>query len=93
MDTILLTGVTGQVGSSLAPRLQEKGHRVLYLIRPGEDGAAGRLRSVLDVMREEDIAIEGDITQPNAGVSRAEMRRWKGRVDKVVHGSASVKFA
>jgi len=92
MDTILLTGVTGQVGSSLAPRLQEKGHRVLYLIRPGEDGAAGRLRSVLDVMREEDIAIEGDITQPNAGVSRAEMRRWKGRVDKVVHGAASVKF-
>lgn len=40
MQTILLTGVAGQVGSALAPLLQEKGCRVLYLIRPsGEKDA------------------------------------------------------
>jgi len=93
MSTILFTGVTGQVDSSLAPLLQERGHRVLYLIRPnnGQDATA-RLREVLPHLRETDIAINGDVTLPNAGISEAERKKWKGQIDKIIHGAASIKF-
>ena len=93
MSTILLTGVTGQVGSSLAPLLQERGHRVLYLIRPnnGQDATA-RLREVLPYLRETDIVLSGDVTLPFAGISEADRRKWKGQIDKVIHGAASIKF-
>ena len=93
MSTILMTGVTGQVGSTVAPLLQERGHRVLYLIRPsdGKDAVA-RLREVIPDLRENDIAISGDVTLPFAGISEVDRRKWKGQIDKVVHGAASIKF-
>lgn len=94
MQTILLTGVTGQVGSALAPLLQENGYRVMYLIRQsGEKDAQARLREVLPNLREGlDIAINGDVTLPNAGVSDADMQKWKLQVDKVMHGAAAMSF-
>ena len=94
MQTILLTGVTGQVGSALAPLLQEKGYRVLYLIRPnGEKDAQARLREILPNLREGmDIAIGGNVTLPNAGVCADDLQKWCGKVDKVVHGAAAISF-
>lgn len=94
VKTILLTGVTGQVGSALAPLLQENGHRVLYLIRPsGEKDAQTRLREVLPNLREGlDIAINGDVTLPNAGVSDADIQAWEWKVDRVMHGAAETSF-
>lgn len=94
MNTILLTGVTGQVGSALAPLLQEKGYRVLYLIRPGGGkDAAARLREVLPyVRREADIAIAGDVTLPYAGFNETERRKWRGCIDKIVHSAASIRL-
>lgn len=93
MSAILFTGVTGQVGSSVAPLLQEKGHRVLYLIRPsqGKDAKA-RLREVIGQVGENAIAISGDVTLPNAGISESDRNEWKGKIDKIVHGAASIKF-
>lgn len=92
--TILLTGVTGQVGSALAPLLQEQGYRVLYLIRPdGEKDAQARLHEVLPNLREGlDIAINGDITLPNAGVSDADIQAWEWKVDNIMHGAAATSF-
>lgn len=94
MQTILLTGVTGQIGSALAPLLQEKGCRVLYLIRPnGEKDAQARLREVLPNLREGlDIAISGDVALPNAGVSDADIHAWEWTVDRVMHGAAATSF-
>jgi len=94
MQTILLTGVTGQVGSALAPLLQENGCRVLYLIRPcGDKSAQARLCEVLPNLREGmDIAISGDVTLPNAGVNDADIQKWKHQVNKVMHGAAAISF-
>ena len=94
MQTILLTGVTGQIGSALAPLLQDNGYRVLYLIRPsGEKDAQARLCEVLPNLREGmDIAIDGDVTLPNAGVSDADIQKWKHQVNKVMHGAAATSF-
>lgn len=91
--TVLLTGVTGQVGLSVAPLLQERGHRVLYLIRPIRNkDAVVRLKEVLPNLRETDVVISGDVTLPHAGISEADRRKWRGKIDKIVHGAASVKF-
>lgn len=37
MLTILITGATGMVGSSLVPILREQQNKVLYLIRSSKD--------------------------------------------------------
>lgn len=93
MSTILFTGATGQVGSSLAPLLQKRGHRVLYLIRANNDqDVVTRLRGVLPYLRKEDVVINGDVTLPNAGISEEDRKKWNGRIDKVIHGAASIKF-
>ncbi|MEO8343056.1 MAG: SDR family oxidoreductase [Gallionella sp.] len=94
MRTVLLTGVTGQVGSALAPLLQKNGYRILYLIRlSGEKNIQARLREVLPNLREGmDIAINGDVTLPNAGVSKEDVQKWKRQIDKVVHGAAALSF-
>ena len=94
MQTILLTGVTGQVGAALAPLLQENGYRVLYLIRPSDNkDAQARLREVLPHLREGmDIAVRGDVTISNAGVSVADIQQWKHKIDMVIHGAAAISF-
>ena len=93
MSTILLTGATGQVGSQLAPLLQRRGHRVLYLIRAKDQPQAdSRLRGILPQVRKNDIAIAGDITQPLGGIEQSWIREWRGCVDKIIHCAASIKF-
>ena len=94
MKTILLTGVTGQIGSALAPLLQDKGYRVLYLIRPsGEKTAQMRLAEVLSKVREGmDIAISGDVTLQNVGMSHEDIVKGNWAVDIIVHRAASVAF-
>ena len=93
MSTILLTGVTGQVGSQLAPLLQKQGHTVLYLVRAGNHRqAVNRLHKVLPRVQENDIALAGDVTQPLGGIKPSQVRKWRGAVDKIVHCAASIKF-
>lgn len=89
MSTIMLTGATGAVGSSLAPLLKERGHKLICLVR-GRSPVA-RLRKALG--RADDIVIfNGDITLPNLGVRDREMKQWRGRIDKVFHCASSIKF-
>lgn len=94
MFTILMTGVTGQVGSSLARSLQACGFRVLYLIRPSKGSLpSDRLRNaIIGLRRDYDIAVSGDVTQPYAGMSESDRQRWKGKINMIIHGAASIKF-
>ena len=89
---ILLTGGTGLVGSCLAPLLQEN-NELLCLIRPDhKKDANARLMEVLPFSKKNTTAINGDVTLPRAGMASADIDRWKGKVDKIVHGAASIKF-
>jgi len=94
MQTILLTGVTGQVVSEVALDLQKRGHRLLYVIRPtATESAVMRLEKILPTIREGlDIAIEGDITLPLGGFSAEDIDKWAGKVDKILHGAAAISF-
>ena len=58
MDTILVTGATGFLGSHLFPRLLEAGHQVRCLVREGSRAYALRALGVELVI--------GDITDPES---------------------------
>lgn len=92
MATILLTGVTGTVGSSLAPFLKHRGHRLICLVRPKSGrNPKERLSDVFGEMGNGDALI-GDIVLPGLGVSDSDKRQWKGKIDKVIHCASSIKF-
>lgn len=89
MATILLTGATGAVGSSLVPLLKERGHKLICLVR-GSDPIS-RLQKAVGCA--DGIAIfNGDVTLPNLGVCDCQMQKWHGRIDKVLHCASSIKF-
>ncbi len=89
MATILLTGVTGTVGSSLAPLLKERGHRLVCLVR-GDDPVA-RTEKVFGCLDGVDV-LRGDIVSPGLGISPAVIKQWRGRIDKVIHCASAIKF-
>jgi thioester reductase-like protein len=99
----LVTGVTGFVGSHLAYRLLEDGHRVTALAR-GTKNASARQR-VIEVLG--DVAgsesnlrphverlevLEGDIAQPFLGLGEEAFRRTASTTDEVWHCAASLAF-
>lgn len=94
MITVLLTGVTGQIGSAYAPLLQAKGYRILYLIRSsGGKDAQIRLAEVLkNIRKDKDIALQGDVILPNCGIHELDIIRWRWEVDIIIHCAASVAF-
>ncbi len=93
MATILITGVTGMVGSVLASLLKSKGCRLICLIRPksGQD-PMDRLSQALGQLTGSEVVWKGDVTLPHIGISDGERQRWKGRINKIVHCAASIKF-
>lgn len=94
MATILITGATGTVGSSLASSLESKGHRLIYLVRPKNgQNAVERLSEVLGLgIIENRVIWEGDILLPCCGVKDSEIKNWKSKIDKVIHCASSISF-
>jgi len=94
MATILITGATGTVGSSLASSLESKGHRLIYLVRPKNgQNTVERLSEALSLGTiGSRIIWEGDIVLPNCGIKESEIQAWKGKVDKVIHCASSISF-
>lgn len=89
MATILLTGVTGAVGSCLSPLLKERGHKLICLVRG--DNPVARLQKALGNVDGVTV-FNGDVTLPNLGVCGCESRQWYGKIDKVFHCASSIKF-
>ena len=100
---VLVTGATGFVGSHLAYRLLEQGHRVTALARGGKNASA-RDR-VIDVLQQVPLSseqfgahldrldvLEGDIAQPRLGLSEDSFRRAAASADEVWHSAASLSF-
>jgi nucleoside-diphosphate-sugar epimerase len=69
-DTILLTGITGSVGSWMARTILEDGGRVVAVVRAeSEPAAAARIRNAMAIVGTEEsadriIAVCGDICDP-----------------------------
>ena len=86
---ILLTGLTGEVGSALAPILQSK-DRVFCLVRDGKSRTKNRKLNEIPA----DQIIDGDIfDNKQCGISITDLELLKKQgITKIVHGAALVKF-
>ncbi len=93
MATILLTGVTGTIGSALAPCLKARGHRLICLVRHSRNQTSEeRVRHIFGEALDGDIIWDGDVTLPLAGVCDSERNRWRGEIDIILHCASSISF-
>ncbi|WP_454191430.1 non-ribosomal peptide synthetase family protein [Paenibacillus sp. Marseille-Q7038] len=101
-NNILLTGATGYLGSHLLYELLRKSEAVIYcLVRPSRElSSQNRLAdvmqgyfgsSIVEVMKNRVVVIEGDLSQDNLGFSEADRMLVDKLVDSIVHCGADVK--
>ncbi len=94
INTILLTGATGFLGSHILRELSKRNKRVICLVR-SED----RLKGLLTYYFPRGCklinytAIIGDITLPRFGLSEEEYKKLAEEVDMVIHTAANVNHA
>src|SRR5689334_11787667 len=94
---IFLTGATGFLGSHLAGRFLSDGYAVSVLARGSKtDSARERVQAVLQdigsVPLDRLSVLEGDISQPRLGLSKADFNRVVSSTDEVWHCAASLSF-
>lgn len=101
--TILLTGATGFLGMEFVARaVAADAHDVVCVIRARDDAhAARRLDDTLATLygdavppaaRRRLTAVAGDLEEPGLGLGPAAAVRVAGRVTRIVHGAASIRF-
>jgi NAD(P)-dependent dehydrogenase (short-subunit alcohol dehydrogenase family) len=83
-----VTGATGFIGRYLVANLVRRKAPVYVLVRKGSLARLAELRDAWGVDEKEVVAIVGDLAQPKLGVSAADMRRLKGKVDHMFHLAA-----
>jgi nucleoside-diphosphate-sugar epimerase len=107
MNTILVTGATGFVGSNLVKKLAGKGYRIIALCkdREGWDGVLNesngegeffaydpyRFRRNKAYLENVEV-VKGDITLPLLGLSSRRFRRLAWQVDTIFHCEAVTDF-
>ncbi|NEG64783.1 amino acid adenylation domain-containing protein (plasmid) [Pantoea agglomerans] len=95
LESLLLTGATGFLGIYLLATLQQRlPHATVYCLVRGEDGAA-RIRDTAKhyklVIDEQRIKwLDGDLNQPNLGISDPQWQILAGIIDGIYHCGAWV---
>ncbi len=95
-DTVLLTGITGNLGSWLAVELLRQGKKVLALMRDqNSKDATRRLNRILDIAGGRDLKdnieiIHGDICKKELGLK--SNAKNVSRLSKIIHCAACTKF-
>lgn len=95
-DTILLTGITGNLGSWLAVEMLRNGNKVLALMRDqNSESAIKRLNQTLDIagggdLKENIEIVHGDICKKDLGL-KSNSKNLK-RFSKIIHCAACTKF-
>ncbi len=97
--TILLTGATGFLGRHLLHDLRSRGHPVAVLVRPeGTATATQRLTALLAsrsgaiATTPPPVALTGDLTLPDLGLSASDRAWLSANCPAVLHAAASVRF-
>lgn len=93
MKSILVTGVTGALGSQLAPRLVDRGWEVVCVVRAKDGQSPGeRLAREFGALAPRLKAVGGDVRLPLLGLSPGEVSQLRGSVTAALHCAASVSF-
>jgi NAD(P)-dependent dehydrogenase (short-subunit alcohol dehydrogenase family) len=83
-----VTGATGFIGHYLVERLLGRGEQVFVLVRPGSMAKFEALRGFWGARASRAVPIEGNLAEPNLGVSKADLRRLAGKVGHLFHLAA-----
>ncbi|MEO7335728.1 MAG: SDR family oxidoreductase [Caldimonas sp.] len=84
-----VTGATGFIGKRLVKALlARRGSTVHFLIRPESEGKVAALLEFWGVPLGRVVPVVGDLTAPKLGVSSADVKRLKGRIDHLYHLAA-----
>lgn len=97
---LFLTGSTGLLGRYLVKDLLQSGCKLALLVRQSKDSSATeRIETILqhwerelDVVLPRPVLINGDLRQPNLGLSEADKRWVSKHCHALLHSAASLKF-
>jgi long-chain acyl-CoA synthetase len=98
---IFLTGATGFLGTNIANLLcKEKKNQILALVRAKDtDQAFHRLKKewwdfpdLYSAIGNQVLAIAGDVTLPNLGLSEADYQQLSERITHIIHTAADVRL-
>ena len=102
MTHVFLTGSSGTIGSALVPRLlADPAQQVTLLLRAGRHGDLSARLSGLradwgladgDPRLQRLHTVQGDIAQPQLGLSDAQLAELAQRCTHIIHCAASVKL-
>jgi len=88
-----VTGATGFIGRYLVEKLLARGKPIYVLVRRGSMKKLDAAREAWGASEKQVIAIAGDLTKPSLGVSDADLRKLKGKIDHVFHLAAIYDLA
>ena len=77
-----VTGGTGFIGQHLIDRLLERKGMVYVLVRPQSVEKFSAVKARWGRKAKRVIAIKGDLAEPNLGVSAADRKRLKGKIQQ-----------
>ncbi len=83
-----VTGATGFIGRNLVELLLEREGTIYVLVREGSQGRLAELRNRWGVDEDRVVGIVGDLSQHRLGVSDADLKRLRGKVDHFFHLAA-----
>ena len=93
-ETVLLTGATGHVGTALLPLLTADPDVTVFALVRAKDEAhlAERAARLVEVGGPRIVALRGDVTAPDLGLSTRDQERVAAEVTALIHSAASVRF-
>src|SRR3982750_1924006 len=83
-----VTGATGFIGRFLVGNLLKRGEPIYVLVRRGAQKKLDALRERHGATDRQIVAVAGDLAKPRLGLSDADVRRLKGKVEHFFHLAA-----
>ncbi|MER2106577.1 MAG: amino acid adenylation domain-containing protein [Solibacillus sp.] len=94
VETVLVTGATGFLGSHIADKLVQEGKKVVLLVR-GDD-CLQRVSDTVKYFFNKDVSsqifvLKGDLTEKYLGLKEEEFKDLATRIDAIIHCAADVR--
>ena len=83
-----VTGATGFIGSHLLPKLFDRKGTIYVLVRSGSKKKLKELLEKINAPENKVVAITGDLTKSNLGVSQKNRDELKGKINHMFHLAA-----